>query len=78
MGTPSRPPNEKPNDGSVLDLSNGGMKIKTRKLGFSKGLILKVWLPVSRVDVSVPVLTEVRWMKEERPGNFYAGLSFVV
>ena len=78
MGDLARPPDEAPNEGGVVDLSNGGMRIRTAKRGLEKGLILRVWLPVSEVEVSVPVLTEVRWIDEETPGTFRAGMTFMV
>lgn len=77
MSTPIRNLNEGIKEGTVLDLSNGGMKIKTEKLGFVEGLILKVLLPFPKIKVAVPVLAEVRWAKEEKPGTVYAGLSFI-
>lgn len=76
MGDLKRPPDEAPGDGSVVDLSNGGMQIRTAKPGFRKGVPIKVWLPVSKV--SVPVLAEVRWMEEQTPGTFRTGLMFMV
>ena len=77
MGDLIRPPDETPSDSDVVDLSNGGMRIRTGKLGLGKGVILKVWLPVSQVEVSVPVLAEVRWAEEQRPATFQAGLMFM-
>ena len=78
MGDLKRPPDEAQREGDVVDLSDGGMKIRTAKPGLGKGVILRVWLPVSEVEVSVPLLAEVRWREEEKPGAFQAGLMFMV
>ncbi len=78
MGHLKRPPDEAPRIGGVVDLSNGGMRIRTAKPGLGKGVILRVWLPVSEVEVSVPVIAEVVWMEEQRPATFQAGLMFMV
>ncbi len=78
MGDPMRPPDEVPREGDVLDLSDGGIRIKTTRPGLGKGLILKVRLPVSKVEASVPVLAEVRWIEEKKTGTFQAGLMFMV
>ena len=78
MGDPMRPPDEVPREADVVDLSDGGIRIKTTRPGLEKGLILKVRLPVSKVEASVPVLAEVRWMEEKRTGAFQAGLMFMV
>ena len=78
MGDLKRPPDEAPRIGDVVDLSDGGMRIRTAEPGLGKGFILKLWLPVSEVEVSVPVLSEVRWVKEERPGGYHAGLRFMM
>lgn len=78
MGDLTRPPNKAANGGDVVDLSDGGMRIRTAKPGLEKGVIFRVWLPVSEVEVSVPVLTEVRWIEEGRTGTFQGGLMFIV
>jgi len=67
-----------PVEGGIVDVSSGGMRIRTGQDGLEEGAILKVWLPIPEVEVTVAVLTEVRWVKEEAPGNFYAGLRFIL
>ena len=77
MGDLLRTPDEAPIEGGVVDLSDGGMRIRTSSPHLGKGVILKVLLPVSRVDVNVPLLAEVRWKEEEKPDAFQAGLMFM-
>jgi hypothetical protein len=77
FGDFSRPPDKAPIEGGVLDLSNGGMRLKTTNPGFEKRGILKVWLPVSRGKINVPLLAEVRWTEEQPAGTFHAGLMFM-
>ncbi len=78
MGDCLRRPNRVPAKGGIMDLSSGGMKMQTgdHSHGFAEGAILKVWLPIPMIEVAIPVLTEVRWVKEEMPGIFQAGLKF--
>ncbi len=78
MGDSLRPPDRVPLSGGIVDISNGGMRVQTEDLGLEEGVMLKVWIPVSETEVAVPVLTEVRWVKEEKPGGYHAGLRFMM
>jgi len=78
MGDSLRPPDRVPLSGGIVDISNGGMRVQTEELGLKEGVMLKVWIPLSETEVAVPVLTEVRWVKEEKTGGYHAGLRFMM
>jgi c-di-GMP-binding flagellar brake protein YcgR len=74
---PAQPPEKIAVQAETVDLSNGGMRIKGGQ-ALKEGALIKVQIPVSEHDVMVPVLTEVRWAKQERPGEYQAGLRFLM
>jgi c-di-GMP-binding flagellar brake protein YcgR len=74
---PAQPPEKIAVQAETMDLSNGGMRIKGER-ALKEGALIKVQIPVSEHDVMVPVLTEVRWAKEEMPGEYQAGLRFLM
>lgn len=64
-------------EGEVMDLSSRGARIREGQL-LKEGSLVQVMLPVDGKPVMVPVISEVRWVKEEMPGKFQTGLKFLL
>ncbi len=78
MGKSGRPPDKVAVHGEILNLSSGGMRIQTERQALEEGAVLQVWFPLSEPPVTIPVLAQVRWVREEMPGNYQVGLRFMV
>ena len=66
-------------EAEVVDISNGGMKIRakteTPQLGFA--VIVRVPIMNSNEE-SIPVLTMVKWMQREIEGTYLLGLKYMI
>ena len=79
LGDLQYPPNDIFKEAETLDISNGGMKIRLKSRLLKEGAMIQVRIPVSEFDVTVPVLTEVRWVREDIQDNYQVGgLRFLV
>jgi len=78
MGKSGRPPDKVAVHGEILNLSSGGMRIQTKRQALEEGAVLQVWFPLSEPPVTIPVLAQVRWVREEIPGNYQVGLRFMI
>jgi hypothetical protein len=59
-------------DGICLDISEGGLGM-TAASPLKKGQVLKVFLPVRKVDTYLPIFAEVVWSQRSN-GHFRIGL----
>ena len=67
--------------GRLQDLGSGGLGMQTQGLRLEEGAVVQAWIPVADAPAAVPVLAEVRWVREardEKSGAALAGLRFVV
>ncbi len=78
LGESGRLPNKVVVHGEILNLSSGGMRIQTKRQSLEEGAVLQVWFPISEPPVTIPVLAQVRWVREEIPGNYQVGLRFMI
>ncbi len=78
LGHEAHPPEREDAHSEILDLSDNGMRLLVRERQFSEGSLLLVRVPVSSAPVSVPSLAQVRWLREEKPGAYEAGLRFAI
>jgi hypothetical protein len=76
MGEHPHSPEKVATQGEMVDLSNGGMRIRNVKL--KVGNLIQVRIPASEHSVYVPVLAEVRWVRQREPGIYDAGLKFLI
>ncbi len=76
-GGPRHFPTEVTLQGEIVDLSNGGIGIRTEGRVLEEGNVVRARIPVSDSTVAMPVLSQVRWVREERVGVYLAGLRFV-
>lgn len=78
LGDMKYPPNDVAKEAETADISNGGMKIRLKGQSLKEGAMIQVRIPISELTVTVPVLTEVRWVREEMPEDYQIGLRFLV
>jgi hypothetical protein len=62
-------------NGEVLDISSGGIGLSTT-YALKRGKILKVYLPAIARSASLPVFSEVIWVRQAR-AHVEAGLRFL-
>lgn len=61
--------------GFSVDISEGGLGIKLQE-ALMEGEILKIFFPISEINISIPIFAEVMWIGEEGK-NFRIGLRFL-
>jgi hypothetical protein len=71
------PPTELQSQADILDLSDGGLAIRTAGGGVEIGSVVKVWLPIAGYAVRVPVLTVTTWVHQD-PDGCRLGLRFLL
>lgn len=62
---------------SAVDVSEGGIGVHLTAACLQRGAVITVRMPVPDLKVTVPVLSEVRWVDEVTPGEYHAGLRFI-
>jgi PilZ domain len=72
------PPNDLPSRGEIINISQGGMEMRTARRILRAGAILQAWIPVSEPPVTFPILTQVKWVRDDQPGLSHLGLRFMV
>ena len=80
VSRPGAPHEEVTFQGTIVDLSNGGIGIETRGHSFLEvGSLVRTWIPMSSVPVNIPVLVRVQWVRDKGNGSSQlAGLMFVL
>lgn len=77
-GAAGAPPHKLPSRGEILNISRGGMGMRTERRVLGEGALLQAWIPVAEPPVTLPVLTQVRWVRGDQPGLSQIGLRFVL
>lgn len=62
-------------EGLVMDISNGGLGLSTNDR-LKEGEIVKLFLPLKEMDITVPVMAEVKWSRRATL-SCQAGLKFL-
>lgn len=62
-------------NGGCFDISEGGLELNT-ECALRKGEVVKLFIPVSKVDTPLPVFAEVMWTHPSED-RFKAGLRFL-
>lgn len=79
MGQSGRFPHPTAIAGKIVDISNRGMQIfLDGHTTLAGGTVIQAQVPLSDSPVTVPVLSEVKWVKEIAPGIWHAGLHFLL
>lgn len=66
-------------EAEIIDISNGGMKIRAKTETPQSGFAIIVQVPIMNSDgESIPVLTMVKWIHKENDGTCLLGLKYMV
>lgn len=77
-GEPRRSFSHRVVSGEILDLSNGGMKIRLKRRALlADGAVVVARIPLRNIKATVPTVAVVRWTKALDSG-LLAGLRFVM
>ena len=76
LGNSHNRPNDTEKSAEIIDISNDGMRISMLAHFLRVGSMIKVRVPVKGKKTAIPVLAEVRWIKEQIQSNCHAGLRF--
>lgn len=63
--------------GEILNLGDGGVRIRTALHRFEIGTMLLAQISFSNPSITVPVFGLVRWVREESGALYEIGLQFV-
>jgi hypothetical protein len=77
LGNSHNPPNDIDKPADIIDISDDGMRIRISDLSLREGSMIKVRVPIRCKNTAIPVLAEVRWVKEQMPQYCQAGLRFL-
>jgi hypothetical protein len=65
--------------GEMINISRGGMHIRIKNHVIKKGTALRIMIPMlSEFQVTVPVLSEARWIKKDSPDSYRIGVRFLI
>lgn len=64
--------------GEIVDISNGGMAIRTEGPTLEAGAMVTAWIPIADFPVTVPIPSEVTRVRTESPGLYHLGLRFLL
>jgi PilZ domain len=64
--------------GEILDLGDGGVRILTEVRPLWEGTLVWARVPLSEPPITVPVLSQVRWVREKRAAVYEMGLQYVL
>ena len=63
---------------TILDISGGGMRIRTDVHPSFDGVMIRAWIPLPQPSIAVPVIATMRWFKEETAQVYNIGFEFVL
>ncbi len=63
----------------ILDISNGGVKIRTMSMetNFEIGSIVFINIPLPKMPVMIPTLGKVKWIKLDNLKTRQVGIEFI-
>jgi len=64
--------------GEILDISDGGARFRTPMRPPITGSVFQAWIPLSELEVNVPILGLVRWMMHEKFEIYQVGFQFLI
>jgi hypothetical protein len=70
-------PNDIEKPAESVDISNDSMRISTSASSLSAGSMIKIKVPISGLEISIPVLAEVIWVRKHIQSIYNAGLRFL-
>jgi PilZ domain len=67
-----------PSHGEILDIGDGGVRIRTAVRPPKKGTAVQVRIPLIELQITVPALGQVRWVKQEGAEVYEMGLLYIL
>ncbi len=64
--------------GMILNISGGGVRIRTDVQPCWEEMMIRAWIPLPQLSVTVPVIAVMRWVKDEDEQVYDIGLEFVL
>ncbi|MGH7256674.1 MAG: PilZ domain-containing protein, partial [Nitrospirales bacterium] len=64
--------------GQIINISNGGMAMRTEGPTAAIGSILTTWVPLCDYPVTIPIPSVVTRVKKEDHGLYFLGLRFLL
>ena len=62
----------------LLNISKDGVGMRIRGESLDEGSLITLRIPTSVRTITVPVLTAVKWVREQKPGYYHVGLHYVM
>jgi len=78
MGETGRYPEELSGSVTLLDLSDGGIKLRVEGMLPMEGSIVQVRIPLPERSVTLPVIAQIKWANKVRYRRYHVGLQFLV
>jgi hypothetical protein len=70
--------NDRARQALLLNISKDGVGMRVKEESLDVGSLITLRIPASVRTVTVPVLTEVRWVEKETPKSCQVGLRFLM
>ena len=67
-----------PRQGYIVNIGKDGLRMRIRGELLEKGAFISIRMPVTEKKTTVPALAEVRWVKEQKPGDYHVGLRYMM
>jgi len=78
MGDSANLPDMSYSMAEILDISNGGLRMRLPQLMIIEGTLLITRVPLPGVSATIPVIARVQWVMEESERTCQAGLKFLL
>ena len=78
MGEMERYPEEVSGKVDLVDLCDGGFKLRIEGLCPREGAIVQMRIPINGMLVTVPVFAQIKWAKRKGLKVYNVGLEFLV
>jgi len=78
MGDVGRYPEEISGNIELIDLSEGGIRLRVEGLFPIEGAIVQIRIPINGELVTLPVFAQIKWAKKFQSKRYHVGLQFLV
>ena len=83
MGSLVSPPDTAEVNGEIMDVSDNGLKIRVDRRALEPGTVIRIRIPIeakpdSTTSVTIPILAEVRWIRDNTAKDVLVGVRFLV
>lgn len=70
--------NDTSRQGYIDNICKNGLRMRIRGEMLHEGSFITIRMPVTEKKTTVPALAEVRWVKEQKPGDYHIGLRYMM